>query len=141
MLNKISKETYNDSVFYSDVQCFNWNDITDYTSSSYGKSKMDLIKELSNKYKKYLCTKHNSESSEDEDPLMQQIDDYLQQLPDRVRRLITIKILHPEYTSTILAVKLKCHRDSVYECYKLIAQKYPDLLYFTCHYKRRNICK
>lgn len=140
MLPKISKQSYNDSCFYTETQQFPWENLSCYTSSTYT-TKKELLYELSNKYKSYLCslkeTKEESESEEnEEDTKMQQIHDYLEQLPNRVQQIITLKILHPEYNTSTLAIKLKCHRDSVYESYKQIRKDYPSLVFFTCYYNK-----
>lgn len=140
---RISHECFNDELRYINKQEFPWVELREWTSSYCNNSNDKIsLKLLSEQYKMYLCNKYKlkqeSTSSEENDQLMEEIEDYLSTLPKRIRKIITMKILHPEYSTTNLAFKLGCHRDSIYEDFKIIRREYPSLMFFTCYYKKKN---
>jgi hypothetical protein len=140
MLDKISKQVYQDSVFYSNSQDFDWKSLQDYTSSYSGnESRMQV---LVAKYKTYLMSiKRYTKSDESEssyiDTDMDIIFRYMRSLPKRIRKIVMFKIIEPELTITELAKRLKCNRDTTYESFKTIRKDYPELIFFTCPLYRK----
>jgi len=137
MLDKVSKIKYSDSVLYSDSQDFDWKNIEDYTSSSYG-GKENRLQILMAKYKTYLYiqsyTRHCSDESESSyiDPDMDIVFRYMRSLPKRIRKIVNTKIVCPDISSTDLAKRLKINRDTLYADYMWMRKRCPDLLFFTC---------
>jgi len=143
LLDKIAKIKYSDDIMYSDSQDFSWSNLEDWTSYSSSDSNIDI---LVCKYKKYLYSKRYTEPNSDEsqssywDPDMDIVFRYMRGLPRRIRKIVNLKIVCPEISSTELAKRLAINRDTLYQDYQRIRRAFPELIYFCCP-KYRNEAK